>query len=196
MNAAPQTVSITPTAPTVQAGQPLTFTATGGFTPYVWGGQASGTGPLQTPTFNSLGIYSVTVYAQAQGNYAQSNTATALVTTTAIPQVVSLTAAPSNTAIAGATVVFTASGGNTTYNWGGSASGTGAVQSVTFLHVGTFLVTVQAAQAGNYAQSNVASITVTVRSNVPTLGNTSDKGSIGIQDNEVKDPNAIIPPTH
>jgi hypothetical protein len=196
VNAAPQAVSITPTAPTVQAGQPLTFTATGGFTSYVWGGQASGTGPLQTSTFNSLGIYSVTVYAQAQGNYAQSNTATALVTTTAIPQVVSLTAASSNTAIAGATVVFTASGGNTTYNWGGSASGTGAVQSVTFLHVGTFLVTVQAAQAGNYAQSNVASITVTVRANVPTLGNTSDKGSIGIQDNEVKDPNAIIPPTH
>jgi hypothetical protein len=196
VTAAPQTVSITPTNPSVQVGQSLTFTATGGFTPFVWGGQATGTGSMQSPTFNSLGVYTVWVYAQAQGNYAQSNTAVAQVTTTPIPQTVSIAASPGKTVYVGATVTFTASGGNTTYAWGGAASGAGPTQSVTFHTVGAYPVTVQAVQGGNYAQSNLATVTITVNSTVPSITNTSDTGSVGVQDNDVKDPNAIIPPSN
>jgi hypothetical protein len=196
VTAAPQSVSITPTNPFVQVGQALIFTATGGFTPYVWGGQATGTGSMQSPAFNSLGTYTVSVYAQAQGNYAQSNTALAQVTTTPIPQTVSISAFPGNTVYVGATVTFMASGGNTAYTWGGAASGTGTTQTVTFHAIGTYAVTAQAAQGGNYGQSNLATISITVKSTVPSLTNGSDTGSVGVQDKDVKDPNAIIPPSN
>lgn len=195
VNAAGQTVSITPTNPSVQAGQSLTFTASGGFTPYVWGGQATGTGSIQTPTFGSVGTYPVTVYAQAQGNYAQSNTATALVTATTIPQTITVT--PSQTTIyVNTSVTLTAAGGSTSYNWGGAASGSGATQKLSWATPGTYTVTVQAPASGNYAASNTATATITVRTTVPGIKNNSDTGTVSVQGAQVIDPNAIIPPSN
>jgi hypothetical protein len=195
VNAAGQTVSITPTNPSVQAGQSLTFTASGGFTPYVWGGQATGTGPIQTPIFGSVGTYPVTVFAQAQGNYAQSNTATALVTATTIPQTITVT--PSQATIyVNASVTLTAAGGNTSYNWGGAASGAGATQKLSWATPGTYTVTVQAPASGNYAASNTATATISVKTTVPGIKNTSDTGTVGVQGAQATDPNAIIPPSN
>ena len=195
VNAAGQTVSITPTNPSVQAGQSLTFTASGGFTPYVWGGQATGTGPIQTPIFGSVGTYPVTVYAQAQGNYAQSNTATALVTATMIPQTITVT--PSQATIyVNASVTLTAAGGNTSYNWGGAASGAGTTQKLSWATPGTYTVTVQAPASGNYAASNTATATISVKTTVPGIKNNSDTGSVGVQGAQATDPNAIIPPSN
>jgi len=195
VNAAGQTVSITPTNPSVQAGQSLTFTASGGFTPYVWGGQATGTGPIQTPIFGSVGTYPVTVYAQAQGNYAQSNTATALVTATTIPQTITVT--PSQATIyVNASVTLTAAGGNTSYNWGGAASGAGTTQKLSWATPGTYTVTVQAPASGNYAASNTATATISVKTTVPGIKNNSDTGSVGVQGAQATDPNAIIPPSN
>ena len=75
-------VSISPASATISTGQSVGFIASGGSgtAGYVWGGQASGTGSANTVTFNSAGTYSVTVYKAADSTYAQSNTATALVT--------------------------------------------------------------------------------------------------------------------
>jgi hypothetical protein len=195
VNAAGQTVSITPTNPSVQASQSLTFTASGGFTPYVWGGQATGTGSIQTPIFGSVGTYPVTVFAQAQGNYAQSNIATALVTATTIPQTITVT--PSQTTIyVNASVTLTAAGGNTSYNWGGAASGSGTTQKLSWATPGTYTVTVQAPASGNYAASNTATATITVRTTVPGIKNNSDTGTVGVQGAQATDPNAIIPPNN
>ena len=195
VNAAGQTVSITPTNPSVQAGQSLTFTASGGFTPYVWGGQATGTGSIQTPIFGSVGTYPVTVYAQAQGNYAQSNIATAFVTATTIPQTITVT--PSQTTIyVNASVTLTAAGGNTSYNWGGAAAGSGATQKLSWATPGTYTVTVQAPASGNYAASNTATATITVRTTVPGIKNNSDTGTVSVQGAQATDPNAIIPPSN
>ena len=195
VSAAGQTVSITPTNPSVQAGQSLTFTASGGFTPYVWGGQATGTGSIQTPIFGSVGTYPVTVFAEAQGNYAQSNTATALVTATAIPQTITVT--PSQATIyVNASVTLTAAGGNTSYNWGGAASGAGTTQKLSWATPGTYTVTVQAPASGNYAASNTATATISVKTTVPGIKNTSDTGTVGVQGAQATDPNAIIPPSN
>ncbi|MFT3866939.1 MAG: HYR domain-containing protein [Nibricoccus sp.] len=87
-------VAVTPTAVTTNLGESVTFTASGGITNYVWGGSASGTGATQSVTFNSAGTFSVSVHAQAGGNYAQSNTATAVVTVFAPPPVNAAPATP------------------------------------------------------------------------------------------------------
>ena len=156
-----QTVSISPTSQVIYPGQAITFTASGGANGYVWGGSASGSGNPKTITFPSLGSYSVTVYSPAGNGYSQSNTATALVTVTAAAQSVSLMP-PSATISAGQSVSFTASGGQNGYVWGGSASGSGAAQNVTFPNVGTYTVTAYSPAGGIYAVSNTASSTVNV----------------------------------
>ena len=53
------------------------------------------------------------------------------------------------------------------YVWGGSASGSGATQTVTFANAGTYTVTVYSPAGGNFAQSNTASAAVTVNSLPP-----------------------------
>jgi plastocyanin len=190
-----QTVSITPSNPSVQAGQSLTFTASGGFTPYVWGGQATGSGSMQTPAFGNIGTYSVTVQATAGGNYSASNVATALVTATPIPQIIAVTAS-ATTAYVNAPVVFTASGGSTSYSWGGAASGSAVAQTLSWATAGSYTVTVQAPAGGNYTASNVATATVTILSKVPAIKNVSDVGTVGVQDGDTKNPNVIAPPTN
>jgi len=156
-----QTVSITPASAAIYPGQAVTFTANGGANGYVWGGSASGGGNSQTVTFPSAGAYSVTVYSPAGNGYSQSNTAVATITVTTLGQTVSI-APPSAAIYAGQSVTFTASGGNTGYVWGGSASGSGNSQTVTFPTPGTFTVTVYASASGPYAQSNLATASITV----------------------------------
>jgi len=82
---ASQTVTLSPTAPTLYAGQSVVFSAAGGMNGYVWGGAASGGGPTQTISFPNQGSYLVSVYSPAAGNFAQSNTATATATVNPLP---------------------------------------------------------------------------------------------------------------
>jgi hypothetical protein len=77
---ASQTVTLTPTAPTVYAGQSVVFSASGGMNGYTWGGAATGSGPTQTVTFANQGSYLVSVFSPAGGNFSQSNTAAATAT--------------------------------------------------------------------------------------------------------------------
>ena len=80
-----------------------------------------------------------------------------------LPTDQAITVSPSSpTVAAGGSVTFTASGGHNSYSWGGSASGWGASQSVTFSTPGTYTVTVQNIAGGNYNASNVATSTITV----------------------------------
>jgi len=78
----------------------------------------------------------------------------------------SISISPSSSTItAGQSVSFSASGGRTgNYSWGGSASGGGATNLVTFNSAGTFSVTVQDIGDGNWNASNTAVATITVTS--------------------------------
>lgn len=161
-----QTVAISPSNPSVVVGGSVQFTASGGQNGYVWGGSASGSGSSQLVSFPNVGTYTVTAYSPAGGVYALSNTATATITVTPASQTVSLS--PTNpTVYAGQSITFTATGGVNGYTWGGSASGSGPAQTVTFATAGTFGVTVYSPAGGNFAQSNTASATVTVNSLPP-----------------------------
>jgi hypothetical protein len=82
------------------------------------------------------------------------------------------------TATVGASISYTASGGNNGYTWGGSASGSGASQSVTFSSAGTYTVTVYSPAGNGWNQSNTASITVTVSASAPTVSAKSTTGTI------------------
>ena len=158
-----QAVVILPQNPFVTVGGSIQFTATGGQNGYVWGGLATGSGASQLVSFPNVGTYTVTAYSPRGGAYALSNTATATITVTPARQTVSLAPA-SPTIYAGQSVAFTASGGMNGYVWGGSASGSGFTQTVTFANAGTYGVTVYSPAGGNFAQSNTATATVTVNS--------------------------------
>jgi hypothetical protein len=80
------------------------------------------------------------------------------------------------TATVGSNCSYTASGGNNGYAWGGSASGSGASQSVTFLSAGTYSVTAYSPAGKGWNQSNTASVTVTVNKADQTVS--SANGSI------------------
>ena len=156
-----QSVGISPTSQTISAGGSVFFSASGGQNGYVWGGAASGAGSSKTVTFPNVGTYNVTVYSPAGGIYAQSNTATATITVT--PNGQNVTLSPAGTSIyAGGSVTFTAAGGVNGYVWGGSASGGGGSQTVTFPQPGSYTVTVYSPAGGNLTQSNTATATVTV----------------------------------
>ncbi|HWA09517.1 MAG TPA: hypothetical protein VG838_08720 [Opitutaceae bacterium] len=156
-----QTVTLSPSSSTINAGASVDFTASGGVNDYVWGGAASGGGSAQTVSFPTVGTFYVSVYSPAGGLYAQSNTASATVTVNPGSQVVSIT--PVNPSIqVGGSISFTASGGQNGYTWGGAASGSGGSQLVTFPNVGSYTVTVYSPAGGTFAQSNTAAASVTV----------------------------------
>ena len=192
---APQTVTISPVAPSITAGNSVSFTASGGLTPYVWGGSAAGSGSSQSASFFNIGLYTVSVYSLPGGNFAQSNTAVSTVTVTAIPQTIAISPITTTT-FAGVPVPFTASGSHTGYTWGGSAAGSGSAQSVTFASQGTYTVTVAAPANGNYAASNTAIATITVKAAPPKITSTNDKNTVEVQDQDTKGPNAIQAPAH
>jgi plastocyanin len=81
----PPTVTISPSSSSVEAGDSVAFAAANGLNGYAWSvnpaGPAgiSGNGASQTITFPAAGSYAVSVYSPAGGNYAGSNTATALI---------------------------------------------------------------------------------------------------------------------
>lgn len=181
-----QSVSVTPVAPTITAGGTIGFSASGGQNGYVWGGTASGSGSgsAKSVTFPTIGTYSVTVYSPAGGNFLQSNVATSTVTVTTAGQTVAISpTAPAITA--SQSVTFTASGGANGYIWGGSASGSGVTQTITFPNPGTYSVTVYSPAGGNYAQSNPAISSVTVGATAqsvaisPTVAVTTAGGILG-----------------
>jgi hypothetical protein len=188
-------VTISPVAPSITAGNSVSFTASGGLTPYVWGGSAAGSGSSQSASFFNIGLYTVSVYSLPGGNFAQSNTAVSTVTVTAIPQTIAISPITTTT-FAGVPVPFTASGSHTGYTWGGSAAGSGSAQSVTFASQGTYTVTVAAPANGNYAASNTAIATITVKAAPPKITSTNDKNTVEVQDQDTKGPNAIQAPAH
>jgi plastocyanin len=83
--AAAQSVALTPATATINAGQQVVFTASGGVNGYVWGGSAGGSGGSNTVTFPDAGTFTVTVYSPAGGNFARSNTASAAITVNSLP---------------------------------------------------------------------------------------------------------------
>ena len=177
-----QTVGLTPSAPTVNAGDTVNFSATGGQNGYVWGGSASGSGSTKSVTFFAAGTFSVTVYSPAGGSYAQSNIATATITVISnASQTVSIAPA-SQTIGVGASVTFTASGGVNGYAWSGSASGSGNSKTVTFPTVGSYTVSVYSPAGGGYNQSNTATATITVANNPQTVALTPATQTITVGD--------------
>lgn len=166
-----QTVTISPSNVTLTVGQSQTFTASGGQNGYVWGGSASGSGASQTVTFNTTGSATVTVYSPAGNGYSASPVATANVTVNSLGTQAPVSISPSGplTCSTGEQVTFSASGGSGTgaYIWGGAASGTGSMVTVTFSGTGTTDVTVYRAGDSNYQASNTASVSVTVDSTRP-----------------------------
>jgi hypothetical protein len=80
----------------------------------------------------------------------------------------------------GQSVMFTASGGQNGYVWGGSASGAGSTQTVTFTTGGSHTVTVYSPAGTGYAQSNVAFATVTVKSGNPEQNDANNQTQLNI----------------
>jgi hypothetical protein len=156
-----QTVSLSPSNPTVTAGSDFVLTASGGENGYVWGGRASGSGAVQTLSFGTPGTFTVTAYSPAGGAFAQSNTAAATVIVLAASQLVSLSPV-GPTITAGQTLNFTATGGQNGYIWGGTPGANGTSQNVTFSNPGTYTVSVYSPAGGSFGQSNLAESTVTV----------------------------------
>jgi hypothetical protein len=156
-----QTVSLSPSNPTVTAGSDFVLTASGGENGYVWGGRASGSGAVQTLSFGTPGTFTVTAYSPAGGAFAQSNTAAATVIVVAASQLVSLSPV-GPTITAGQTLNFTATGGQNGYIWGGTPGANGTSQNVTFSNPGTYTVSVYSPAGGSFGQSNLAESTVTV----------------------------------
>lgn len=177
-----QTVSVTPSASTVNVGDTLNFTATGGQNGYFWGGSASGSGGTKSVTFSTAGTFSVTVYSPAGGSYAQSNTATATITVVSNSSQTVALAPASQTVGVGASVTFTASGGVNGYNWGGPASGSGNTKTVTFSMLGSYTVSVYSPAGSGYNQSNTATATITVVTNAQTVALTPAAQTITVGD--------------
>lgn len=170
--APPASVTVSPSSQTITAGDTISFTAGGGsgVGAFVWGGEASGTGPSRSVTFGSAGAKTVTVYRASDGNYSQSNTAVANITVNAVQPLVTISPS-AQTITAGQSVTFSASGGAGTgaYVWGGDASGTGSSKTVTFPTAGTRTVTVYRAASPGYSQSASSSATITVNLDQPTV---------------------------
>jgi hypothetical protein len=121
----------------------------------------------------ATGHYSATVYAN-NSNGQGSNTIAITVGQAGQSAVVIEPAGPLNAAN-GQTITFSATGGSGTgnYVWGGAASGTGSMATVTFSTNGTQTVTVYRAADSNYLQSSPASVSITVATGVPDNGNST-----------------------
>jgi len=82
------------------------------------------------------------------------------------PQTVSISPNTAQRVVAGSSVVFTASGGNTTYQWsatGGTITGGGSTRTFTAANVaGAYSISVYAVGSGGYSQSNTASCVLNV----------------------------------
>ena len=82
---------------------------------------------------------------------------------TVLANVQTVSLSPANpTVTAGRSFVLTASGGENGYVWGGSASGSGASQTLSFGTPGTFTVSAYSPAGGAFAQSNTPTALITV----------------------------------
>ena len=150
------------TISTTFAVSPVAFTYTGSpqgttITPSPGGATYSVTGSTSA---TAAGSYSL--IATASGNFGGSSGPVNWVINPATPVV--KIAPGTQTVTQGATLTFTASEGQNAYTWGGSAgaTGAGAIKTVTFATPGTYSVTVQSSAGGNYAASNLASVSIAV----------------------------------
>ena len=166
------TVTISPVSQSVVLGTIVHFTANGGSGTgnYQWGGDAAGSGSTQDVVFNTLGSRTVTVKKLGDSSYADSNTATATITVTKLPQTTVAISPVSGNVVPGTMIEFEATGGDGSgdYQWGGEASGTGLTKQVTFSVVGTKFVTVKKLGDGSYLDSNTATATIVVATNIIT----------------------------
>lgn len=111
----------------------------------------------------NVGSYPVTVVVN-DANYSGSITGTLIVD----PAQQVLVISPANPTVEyGRSIQLTASGSQTTYVWGGAASGTAASVTLT-PNAGTQTVTVYAPASGNYARSADYSVPVSVSKATPT----------------------------
>lgn len=104
------------------------------------------------------------VSANATGNYTGS--ATANLAIARAPQTIALT--PTTvTAFAGETKLFTATGGQNAYVWGGNAGagGSSGNQPITLTNVGSYTITVSNAGSANYEPSNTVTAAIDIVSN-------------------------------
>jgi hypothetical protein len=159
-------VSITPSATSIEAGETVDFTATGGTGSgaYVWGGAASGTGNSASVDFSSAGTQTVTVYRAGDDDYAASAVATATIFVSRGTQTaVSISPNPASVGV-GQAITLTASGGagDGEYVWGGSVSGTGTSISPSFDQMGERTITVYRRGNDSFTDSETATATVTV----------------------------------
>jgi plastocyanin len=123
---------------------------------------SAGTASLRATATDTHGLTASSAQTVAVGRAGQG--ALAL-----IPAVSSLTA--------GQSIAFSASGGATgNYSWGGAASGSGSVQTVTFPAPGTYAVTVVDSGDSNYSPSAPASATITVADPFFTLSAAASAG--------------------
>ena len=136
------------TATTAPSGLTVTLTYNG-----------STTAPTAAGTYTVVGTVS---------NINYTGSATGTLTINPAPQTVTINPT-AQTIAANASVIFLAAGGQNPYVWGGSASGTGFSQNVTFPTPGTYPVTVQSPAGGNYLASNIATATITVTAPTFTL---------------------------
>jgi hypothetical protein len=125
--------------------------------------------------FTSAGSALLRATATDAAGLTASSTQAVTVLKASQPAVAIAPTAPS--IIAGQSVAFTASGGATgNYAWGGSASGGGAAQSVTFPSPGTFAVSVVDTGDANHNPSPAASANVTVQAPFFTLSAMASAG--------------------
>ena len=113
----------------------------------------------------------------AAGNASAWSTAY-YVTTLGLPQNISISLSwPSTTIVSGQSITFTASGAQNGYSWawGGSPSGNGSVRGFMFTTPFSYVLTVYSPSGGSYAQSNTATMTITV---IPSTPGDGDNDSI------------------
>ena len=145
---------------------PSTYTITGPGLNY----SGSGTGQ-QNLTLSGLPIGTNTYTITVTDPLGVSTSTTTTFTLPKIAQTVYVS--PANSVIVtGQSATFTAFGGHSGYNWGGSASGTGITQTISFNTPGSYTVTASDPGNSQYLASNTGSATITVLASAPGAGST------------------------
>jgi len=155
------TVTIAPTAVTVEIGSSVTFNAVGGSGTgqYLWGGKASGNGSSKVVHFAQLGTFQVTVLKLGDTLFNNSNTATATVIVTAIlPPTVTIFAFPAEGSAPFSTTITWSSEnavGVTVSGPGLSSTAQNGSELVSGLGTGVKIYTIHATNAGGTTSASV-----------------------------------------
>jgi hypothetical protein len=163
--AAPQTITFGALPGKTYGDAPFGLTATASSGLPVSFSVSSGPASISGTTVTITGAGAVTIVASQSGNsnYQAAPGVSQSFTVAQAAQTVTLSPI-SQTILQTQSVSFTAAGGQNGYVWGGTsgASGSGASKVVSFPTAGTFTVTVQSPNAGNYLASSLVTATVTV----------------------------------